>query len=40
MQAEQGDLEAGEAVAHHAAGKNVDDISAKVIEQLINSEHF
>jgi hypothetical protein len=40
MQAEQVDLNAGEAVDHHAPGKIVDDISAKVIEILINSKHL
>ena len=40
MQADKGDLETGEAVAQNAAGKIVDDISAKVIDKLINSEHF
>ena len=40
MQADVGGLEAGEAIAHHAAGKNVDDISVKVIYQLIHSEQF
>jgi hypothetical protein len=35
MQAEQSDLEAGEAVDHQTASKLVEDISAKVKDKLI-----
>ena len=40
MQAEQVYLETGETVAHNAAGQIMDEISDKVIEKLIKSEHI